>query len=110
MSSQNPVSQICYRAANKLRLMMTVVKMEYWDSRYLIYLQIEKKGYYLKPGSKGILCEKCIFENNETVKDSDGTEEKNRRVQPYMTKNFNQLIYRSIEKVLENPQVASCSV
>ena len=76
MSPQNPVSQIRYRGANKLRLMMTAVEMEYRDPRYMTYLQIEKSGYHLRSGSKGILCEKWIFDKNETVKNPDGTEEK----------------------------------
>jgi antirestriction protein ArdC len=83
MSPQNPVSQIRYRGANKLRLMMTAVEMEYRDPRYMTYLQIEKSGYHLRSGSKGILCEKWIFEKNGNGKESgrDGGK-KNRRAQP----------------------------
>jgi|LAHS01.1.fsa_nt_gb antirestriction protein ArdC len=74
MSPQNPVSRIRYRGGNKLRLMVSAVEHNYQDPRYMTFRQIENNGYKLKAGSKGILCEKWIFEKKVTEKDESGLE------------------------------------
>lgn len=58
----NPLSGAWYRGGNRLKLMRAVVCNSYTDLRWMTFKQIEKNGLHLKKGSKGVLCEKWIFE------------------------------------------------
>lgn len=71
---QNPVSNVRYLGANRLRLMIKAVDEEYKDPRWITFKQAEKNGWNIKKGEKGTLCEKWIFTKKETEVDENGKE------------------------------------
>ena len=71
---QNPLSKVQYKGGNRLRLMAMVVEHGYTDPRWATARQYSQKGYYIKKGEHGVLCEKWIFEKQKKVKDETGYE------------------------------------
>ena len=69
---QNPLSKIQYKGGNRLRLMAMVVENGYTDPRWATARQYSQKGYFIKKGEHGVLCEKWIFEKQKKVKDENG--------------------------------------
>ena len=69
---QNPLSRVWYKGGNRLKLMTVVTEMGYRDPRWATAKQLFDKGYRIKAGEKGILCEKWIFEKEKVEKDDDG--------------------------------------
>lgn len=69
----NPVSGAKYRGANRIRLASAAIREQLRDPRWMTFHQIREKGYHLKKGSHGVLCEKYIFEKK--IKDEEGKEE-----------------------------------
>ena len=69
---QNPLSKVQYKGGNRLRLMAMVIERGYTDPRWATARQYSEKGYFIKKGEHGILCEKWIFEKQKKVKDQDG--------------------------------------
>ena len=69
---QNPLSNVQYKGGNRLRLMTMVVEHGYTDPRWATARQYAQKGYYIKKGEHGVLCEKWIVEKQKKVKDQDG--------------------------------------
>lgn len=66
---QNPVSKVTYNGGNRMRLMYDAMKNGYDDPRYMTYVQAQQKGWQVKRGAKGRLCEKWIFERLEDQED-----------------------------------------
>ena len=52
--------------------MAMVVEHGYTDPRWATARQYSEKGYFIKKGEHGVLCEKWIFEKQKKVKDHDG--------------------------------------
>jgi len=71
---QNPLSKVQYKGGNRLRLMAMVIEHGYTDPRWATARQYSEKGYYIRKGEHGVLCEKWIFEKQKKVKDSSGNE------------------------------------
>lgn len=71
LSPQNPVSGAVYQGGNRLRLIEAAIENEYSDSRWLTFKQAQEKGWKIKKGSKGILCEKWIFTKKEKELDKE---------------------------------------
>lgn len=71
----NPISSVTYKGGNRLRLMAAAVENQYKDPRWMTARQMAKAGYERKPGAKGILCEKWIFEKKIKQLNEDGVEE-----------------------------------
>ena len=69
---QNPLSKVQYKEGNRLRLMAMVVEHGYTDPRWATARQYSEKGYFIKKGEHGVLCEKWIFEKQKKVKDQNG--------------------------------------
>lgn len=61
ISPRNPVTMQSYHGVNRLKLMNEYLKRGYTDGRWLTFDQIKEKGYHLKKGSAGVLCEKWIY-------------------------------------------------
>ncbi|MBR8701051.1 MULTISPECIES: zincin-like metallopeptidase domain-containing protein [unclassified Fusobacterium] len=73
---QNPVSDVYYKGGNRLRLMLVSLNQEYKDPRWMTFNQAKEKGWTIKKGEHGVLCEKWIFTKKEKVKDKETGEEK----------------------------------
>lgn len=71
LSPQNPVSSAVYQGGNRLRLIEAAIENEYSDPRWLTFKQAQEKGWKIKKGSKGILCEKWIFTKKEKELDKE---------------------------------------
>lgn len=69
---QNPLSKVQYKGGNRMRLMAMVMEKGYTDPRWATAKQYAQKGYYIKKGEHGIICEKWIFEKQKRVKDEHG--------------------------------------
>lgn len=69
---QNPLSQVCYRGANRMKLMVIVAEKGYRDPRWATAKQLFQKGYHIKAGEHGTICEKWIFEKEKKTKDEYG--------------------------------------
>lgn len=63
----NPLSKVRYKGGNRMRLMQAVMEHGYTDPRWATGRQYQQKGYYIKKGEKGILCEKWIFQEEKLV-------------------------------------------
>lgn len=73
----NPVSNLCYKGGNRLRLTYHAMKNEYQDNRWCTFKQAMDSGWKIKPGEKAILLEKWIFHKVIEVEDKDtGKKEK----------------------------------
>ncbi len=74
---QNPVSGVTYNGGNRMRLMYDAMTHGYDDPRYMTYVQAQQKGWQVKRGAKGRLCEKWIFEKMEEQENKEtGRKEK----------------------------------
>lgn len=73
LTPENPVTNMTYRGVNRLNLIMAAVERGCSDPRWLTFEQLKKEGYYLKRGSKGVLCEYWDFGNS--VSEGQETEE-----------------------------------
>ena len=74
---QNPVSGVTYNGGNRFRLMYDAMMNGYDDPRYMTYVQAQQKGWQVKRGAKGRLCEKWIFEKMEEQENKEtGRKEK----------------------------------
>ncbi len=68
----NPFTNVRYRGGNRFRLLDAVTENGYQDPRWGTFLQYQKKGYSIRKGEKGILCEKWIFEKEIREKNPEG--------------------------------------
>ncbi len=69
---QNPLSKVWYRGANRMKLMAVVTERKYRDPRWATAKQLFEKGYRIKAGEHGTICEKWIFEKEKKTKDEHG--------------------------------------
>ncbi len=69
---QNPLSKVWYRGGNRMKLMAIVTERGYRDPRWCTAKQLFEKGYRIKAGEHGIICEKWIFEKEKKTKDEHG--------------------------------------
>ena len=70
----NPLSNVSYKGGNRMRLMLAVLEHGYVDPCWATARQYMMKGYHIRKGEHGILCEKWIFDKEEKVRDEDGNE------------------------------------
>lgn len=70
--AHNGESNHVYQGSNRLRLVFEQSKKGYKDNRWYTYLQIQKMGLKLKPGSKATLIENWQFDRYEKITDKDG--------------------------------------
>jgi len=78
---QNPLSKVWYRGGNRMKLMAVVTERGYRDPRWCTAKQLFEKGYRIKTGEHGIICEKWIFEKEKKTKNQHGNIVKE-KVQP----------------------------
>lgn len=64
---QNAITGKVYQGINRLNLSLVAIANKYEDPRWLTYKKLDELGYKLKEGSKGILCEKWLWERREKV-------------------------------------------
>lgn len=57
----NPASNCTYRGGNKLKLLLCAMENNYSDPRWCTVRQANSKGWKVKKGEHGTLCEKWIF-------------------------------------------------
>jgi len=69
---QNPLSKVWYRGSNRMKLMAVVTERKYRDPRWATAKQLFEKGYRIKAGEHGTICEKWIFEKEKKTKDEHG--------------------------------------
>ena len=69
---QNPLSKVWYRGGNRMKLMEVVTERGYRDPRWATAKQLFEKGYHIKAGEHGTICEKWIFEKEKKTKDEHG--------------------------------------
>ena len=69
---QNPLSKVWYRGSNRMKLMAIVTERKYRDPRWATAKQLFGKGYRIKAGEHGTICEKWIFEKEKKTKDEYG--------------------------------------
>ena len=69
---QNPMSKVWYRGGNRMKLMAVVTERKYRDPRWATAKQLFEKGYRIKAGEHGTICEKWIFEKEKKTKDEHG--------------------------------------
>ncbi len=74
LSPQNPLSNVRYKGGNRLRLMAHVVMNHYKDPRWATAKQYMEKGYHIRKGEHGVICEKWIFDKKQKVRDMHGNE------------------------------------
>ena len=55
-----------------MKLMAIVTKKGYRDPRWCTAKQLFEKGYHIKAGEHGTICEKWIFEKEKKTKDAHG--------------------------------------
>ena len=65
----NPLTGAVYKGGNRLRLIFLMDAYGYTDARFVTYAQAKKAGWKVKPGSKGIFCEKWTYYKLEEIKD-----------------------------------------
>ena len=65
----NPTSNCTYRGGNKLKLLMRAMENNYNDPRWCTVRQANSKGWKIKKGEHGTLCEKWIFTKEISEKD-----------------------------------------
>ena len=87
LSPQNPLSNVRYKGGNRLKLMTAVLINHYQDPRWATAKQYMEKGYHIRKGEHGIICEKWIFKKEKVVTDENGNKHKE-------------------ETLLDHPQVA----
>ena len=72
MRPQNPLSKVWYRGGNRMKLMAIVTEKGYRDPRWATAKQLFDKGYRIKAGEHGTICEKWIFEKERKTRDEYG--------------------------------------
>ena len=72
MRPQNPLSKVWYRGGNRMKLMAVVTERGYKDPRWATAKQLFEKGYRIRAGEHGTICEKWIFEKERKVRDEHG--------------------------------------
>lgn len=65
----NPVTKAVYKGNNRIRLMLAAHFEQFQDNRWVTFAQAKEKGWSVKKGEKGMLCEKWIFEEKKTIED-----------------------------------------
>ena len=55
-----------------MKLMAVVTERGYRDPRWATAKQLFEKGYHIKAGEHGTICEKWIFEKEKKTKDEHG--------------------------------------
>lgn len=73
MRPHNPVSGAYYTGKNRLWLMYQAAEKGYRDPRWCTFDHASSKGWQIKKGEKGTLCEKYIWEKKVVVTKEDGT-------------------------------------
>lgn len=69
----NPVTGTIYKGGNFVRLSVASAENNYHDPRWLTFKNITDKGYKLKAGSKGVMCEKWkLVERKKHLRDKAG--------------------------------------
>ena len=68
----NPVSGVNYLGGNRLRLMDAAIERNYKDPRWMTYKQAQEKGWHVKRGESGVLCEKWIYDKKIKETDENG--------------------------------------
>lgn len=68
----NATNSITYSGINRLQLTLQTIINEYDDPRWCTYVQAKSKGWKIKKGAKGVLCEKWIFTKEVDVLDQNG--------------------------------------
>ena len=76
LSPQNPLSNVRYKGGNRLKLMSAVIMNHYKDPRWATAKQYMEKGYHIRKGEHGIICEKWIFTKEKVVTDENGKKHK----------------------------------
>ena len=80
---RNAVTGTQYQGINRLNLSFEAIEREYSDPRWLTLKKANEMGYSIKPGAKGVFCEKWIWqklekvvneETGEVEKDEEGKE------------------------------------
>lgn len=75
---RNALTGTKYQGINRLNLSMSAINNGYEDPRWLTFKKINELGYKLKEGSKGVFCEKWIWEKRiKVVNEETGKVEKN---------------------------------
>ena len=72
MRPQNPLSKVWYRGGNRMKLMAIVTEKGYRDPRWATAKQLFEKGYHIRAGEHGTICEKWIFEKEKKTRDEYG--------------------------------------
>ena len=72
MRPQNPLSKVWYRGGNRMKLMAVVTEKGYRDPRWATAKQLFEKGYHIRAGEHGTICEKWIFEKEKKTRDECG--------------------------------------
>ena len=82
---RNAVTGTQYQGINRLNLSFEAIERGYNDPRWLTLKKANEMGYSVKPGAKGVFCEKWIWQRQEKVineetgeveKDEDGNEKR----------------------------------
>ena len=68
---QNAITGKVYQGINRLSLSLVAIANKYEDPRWLTYKKLNELGYKLKEDSKGILCEKWLWERREKIVNKD---------------------------------------
>ena len=68
----NAITKANYRGSNAFWLKLVSAMKGYTDPRWATARQYSEKGYFIKKGEHGVLCEKWIFEKQKKVKDQNG--------------------------------------
>lgn len=80
---RNAITGTQYQGINRLNLSFEAMEQGYEDPRWLTLKKANEMGYSIKPGAKGVFCEKWIWQKFEKVineetgeieKDEDGKE------------------------------------
>ena len=67
LKPQNPLSKVWYKGGNRMKLMAVVTERGFKDPRWATARQLFEKGYRIKAGEHGTICEKWIFEKEKKV-------------------------------------------
>lgn len=76
MRPRNPMSGAIYQGRNRLILMDRAIQRGYQDPRWMTFAQAKAKGYFVKKGEHGTICEKFIFSKEEKYINEKGKTQK----------------------------------
>ncbi|MBA4688614.1 MAG: DUF1738 domain-containing protein [Candidatus Galacturonibacter soehngenii] len=93
-SPYNPVSSVCYKGGNRLKLMLVADFKGYNDNRWVTFKQAKENGWQIKKGEKGIKLEKWIFTEERVKRD-----EYNKPVKDYNGNNVKEIVELNKPKV-----------